>query len=132
MPGARSSRATRGSATWPPCWSGCNDGAVTETNHRSAMALRHELALTVTCRGLGMRLGFAMAVISVRALGADGRGRYFLLVTTAMLVAQVGTLGLHATLPYEAARAPEEETRLAEDAWWVSFGLGSALAVIVF
>jgi O-antigen/teichoic acid export membrane protein len=96
------------------------------------MALRHELVLTTACRGLGMVLGFAMAVITVRALGADGRGRYFLLVTTALLVAQVGTLGLHATLPYEAARAPDEEGRLAEDAWWVSAGLGSLLAALLF
>lgn len=91
----------------------------------------HEVAGAVRsagARGIAYAAGFAASVIIARALGPAGRGEYAAAVTTAGLVALVGSLGIGQVLARAKSRLDSRD--LLGAAAPMAAGSGAAIAAI--
>lgn len=86
---------------------------------------------TILARVSVLAIGFATSVITARALGPDGRGRYFAVVTLAGIVAQFGNLGLSSSNTYLAAREPSLSWGLVANGLWVCLATGLVTAAVL-
>lgn len=79
-----------------------------------------------------MGIALLANIVSARALGVDGRGAYFLGLTTGLAVAQFGNLGMHASMQYQLAIDPSRSGRLVVNSIWVGLGFGSFLGATCY
>ena len=88
----------------------------------------------VASRALSVLLGVVSSIALARGLGSEGRGRFAIATAVLSIGMQVVTLGLHASLPFYAARDPGAARRLlAVGARWMAFASGAfGLAVAGF
>ena len=92
------------------------------------MALRRDIVTTIATRLVKIAAGLGTAIITARSLGDAGRGEYFLIVTIALTLVQLGNLGLHSSNTYEVARNPSLLSPLLSNSFWISIGIGVGLA----
>jgi len=88
--------------------------------------IRH-IALTAGTRVALTVFGLATSIVTTRFLGPGGRGDYFFMVTLALLIVQVGNLGLPASNTFFAARDPHRTPQLLANAFWISLGIGGGI-----
>lgn len=87
--------------------------------------MKHFQVITTTSvRFLVLGAGFAVSIVTARALGPEGRGDYYFVLTVAYLVAQFGTLGLSSSNTYYAAKEPKLVGKLLANSVWVSLAVG--------
>jgi O-antigen/teichoic acid export membrane protein len=79
------------------------------------------VVLTVVGRCIGLAAGLIGSVITARYLEPVGRGEYFVVLTTAGLIAQLGNLGLHSGNTYFVARDRGLFSQLLANSVWISF-----------
>lgn len=80
----------------------------------------------VASRALTVLLGVVSSIALARGLGSEGRGRFAIAAAVLGIGVQAVTLGLHASLPYYAARAPgAARGLLAAGARWMVFASGA-------
>ena len=79
------------------------------------------LVVTIGSRGVGILAGLLSSIVTARFLLPSGRGEYFLVITTAQLVAQFTSLGLPSSNTYFVARERELFPGLLVNSVWISF-----------
>jgi len=92
------------------------------------------IALTLATRLLRILAATVAAIVTARALGPEGRGIYVFVVTVALLVTQLGSLGLPSSNTYLVARDRSLLAPLASNSFFVALavgGLGGALTAFV-
>lgn len=67
-----------------------------------------------------MIAGLGSSVVSARALGAEGRGQYYAVITLAAIVAQFGNLGISSSNTFIASRGPSKVPRLLGNSLFIS------------
>jgi O-antigen/teichoic acid export membrane protein len=92
--------------------------------------LRTDVFLTFAGKGATLLLGLATAVVIARQLGPSGQGTFAVAYSLALMLVQVGGLGLTTANPYFAARSPGQVPRIVANAIWFAGVLGVALAVL--
>ena len=76
----------------------------------------------IASRALTVLLGVVSSIALARGLGSEGRGRFAIAAAVLGIGVQAVTLGLHASLPFYAARAPgAARGLLAVGARWMAF-----------
>lgn len=97
-------------------------------------SLRSDSVITSASKILVGLMNFAAAVVVARQFGPTGRGAVAVGLTLALLLMQIGNLGVAAANPYFAARNPEDVTGLARNtvAWSLLIGgvLGGLLVAV--
>jgi len=91
--------------------------------------VRRDIAITVVARVGRLAAGLITSILTARALGAGGRGEYFLIVTLSTLVVQFGHLGLASSNTYQVAQDQRLLGRLLMNSVWVSALVGGAVSV---
>ena len=81
------------------------------------------VAVVIGTRCLGIVVGVVSSIITARYLQPAGRGEYFVVLTAAQLMAQLGNLGLHSSNTYFVARDRGLFAGLLANSLWISFGL---------
>ncbi|MBM3664565.1 MAG: lipopolysaccharide biosynthesis protein [Actinobacteria bacterium] len=69
----------------------------------------------IAARSIAVLIGVISSIVLARGLGSEGRGRFAIAAAVLGIGVQVVTLGLHASLPYYAARSPDAARRLLAD-----------------
>jgi O-antigen/teichoic acid export membrane protein len=87
----------------------------------------HSAITTLVARIAAMVGPIGVSIITARALGAEGRGLYFLVITYAQIAAQFGNMGLHSSNTYLTAAYPERRSAVLTNSIVVSL-LGGVLA----
>lgn len=89
---------------------------------------------TILARLVVLAVGLLTSVITARALGPDGRGKYFAVVTLAGVIAQVGNLGVSSSNTYIAAREPAVSWGLLVNGLWICVltGVVTSVGLAVF
>lgn len=82
-------------------------------------------------RGVVLVAGLATGVLTARALGPEGRGQYFAVMTLAAIVAQFGNLGLSSSNVFLAARERRLVWPLLVNSWWLAGAIAVAAAIAV-
>jgi O-antigen/teichoic acid export membrane protein len=90
--------------------------------------LRTDVFVTFAGKGATLLLGLATAILIARQLGPSGQGTFAVAYSLALMLVQVGGLGLTTANPYFAARSPGELPRIVGNALWFAGVLGVALA----
>jgi O-antigen/teichoic acid export membrane protein len=93
----------------------------------SVRQTHRDIAGTIATRVAILGTAFLANMVTARALGVDGRGAYFLALTTALTVAQFGNLGMHSSTLYQLATDPSQSERLVVNSAWLGLGVGSLL-----
>lgn len=78
------------------------------------------VALTIGSRVAIIAVGLTTSIITARALGAEGRGEYFAVMTLAGIIAQFSNVGLSSSNTLLAARDSACSDRLLANSVWVS------------
>ncbi len=86
---------------------------------------------TVGSRIITTLMAIAATSITARALGVDGRGQYFYVVTLALLAVQCANFGLSSSNTYLAAKDRELVGRLLSNSLWASLVGGPVAAAVV-
>lgn len=91
------------------------------------------VAGTVVARIAVVVTGLATSILTARALGPEGRGAYYAVVTLSAILAQFGNLGLSSSNTFLAARNPSFSTALTINSVWVSLATSGLawIAVVV-
>jgi O-antigen/teichoic acid export membrane protein len=76
---------------------------------------------TLVARFGALVLGLVASVITARFLGPDGRGEYYLAITLAAAISQLGNFGLHSSNTYFVAKEPQIAKALWGNTILVSF-----------
>ncbi len=88
-----------------------------------------QVALTFFTRGARLLASLVASIITARALGPEGRGEYFLVITISALILQFANLGLASSNTYLVARNPSLLPSLLGNSVVVSFVVGGLAAV---
>lgn len=104
-----------------------------EGTHAGHRTMRRTVGFTIATRILQIVCSFAGAVVTARFLGPTDRGEYFLVVTTALVVVQFASFGLHASNTFKVAQDAELFGPLVTNTLWASLvlGLGGAVVAVV-
>jgi antigen flippase len=86
---------------------------------------------TIAARMVILVTGLIASIITARALGPDGRGQYYAIMTLAALVSQFGNLGLSSSNTFLAAREPRLSWPLMQNGLWLCSTLGFITAACV-
>ena len=86
-------------------------------------------SMTLFARIIAMIGPICVSIITARALGAEGRGLYFLVITYAQIAAQFGNLGLHSSNTYLVAAHPERRSAILANSIVVA-SIGGVLATV--
>jgi len=86
---------------------------------------------SVLVRVCTMAAGLASSMVTARALGPEGRGIYFYVLTIALLATQFGSLGQHAWSAYRAAVHGEDTPGLLRVGLWQSLLVAPPLALVI-
>lgn len=76
------------------------------------MNWKGSISLSVVVQVLNITIGFISAILLTRLLGAEGRGDYILLTTTAVFMMQAFSLGLESSISYYIASGKTELRKL--------------------
>jgi O-antigen/teichoic acid export membrane protein len=87
---------------------------------------------TIAARIAVLVTGLAASIVTARALGPEGRGQYYAIMTLGALISQFGNLGLSSSNTYLAARDPRISWSLVVNGVWVCIAVGLATAVFIF
>lgn len=87
----------------------------------------HSAIATLAARITAMIGPIGVSVVTARAMGAEGRGLYFLVITYAQIAAQFGNMGLHSSNTYLTAAYPERLSAILTNSILVSL-VGGVLA----
>jgi antigen flippase len=90
-----------------------------------------DVSTIVASRLFRLAAGILVAIVTARMLGPAGRGEYFLVVTLAGVVAQLGNLGLHSSNTYQVARDHQLLRSLVANSLWASILVGGVLSAAV-
>ncbi len=82
-------------------------------------------------RAAVLAAGLATSIVVARALGTEGRGQYFTIVTTATLLSQAANLGLSSSNTVTAAREPATIPILVGNSAWLAVGVAALSALVV-
>jgi O-antigen/teichoic acid export membrane protein len=96
----------------------------------SSRPLASDVALMVTGKAVLLLAGVVTTVIVARVLGPGGRGTVAVAVGLALILRQLGTLGLTTANPYYLARQGASVARLKANSLWIAASLGLALALL--
>ncbi len=93
-----------------------------------------DVALSLVTRIVLIVAGVFTSVLTARALGVEGRGEYFYIVTLAGLATQFGNLGLASSNTYALAKNYSLLPRLAANSFWVALVVGilAACGILTF
>jgi O-antigen/teichoic acid export membrane protein len=89
--------------------------------------LRTDVFLTFAGKGTTLVLGVVTAAVIARRLGPSGQGTFAVAYSLALMLVQLGGLGLTTANPYFAARSPALIPRIIANAYWLATFLGLAL-----
>ena len=76
------------------------------------MSLRSSISLSFILQVLTIVVGFITSIIVTRLLGAEGRGAYILVTTSALLLVQALSFGIESTISYFTASRKVELKKL--------------------
>lgn len=79
---------------------------------------------------INLIIGFLTSVMSARFLGPSGRGEYFYITTLAMMLTQLGNLGLGISNTYLVSKQPNLFGKLFVNSFYISVLLGLSIAII--
>jgi O-antigen/teichoic acid export membrane protein len=85
---------------------------------------------TVLTRVIVVVTGVATSVVTARALGPEGRGAFFYVVTFATLTTQFATLGVHSSNTVLVARDASLLKSLFANSVWISLVAGATFAAL--
>jgi O-antigen/teichoic acid export membrane protein len=86
---------------------------------------------TLAARAVAMVGPLVVSVITARALGPEDRGQYFLVMSYAMIAAQIANLGLHVSNTYLAASRRELVGRLLVNGLYVAMVVAPIVALAI-
>jgi O-antigen/teichoic acid export membrane protein len=95
---------------------------------RAPARLRTDVFLTFGGKVAVLTLGFLTVAVIARELGTSGTGTFMVAYSLALLLSQVGGLGLTTANPYFVAREPSRTGQIVTNSLWLALGLGIALA----
>jgi len=98
------------------------------------MTWKGSISLNVAAQLFNTVISFIVAILVARLLGVDGRGHYVLLITTAMFLVQVFSLGFETSIGYYASTAKMTVRKLVSTAVLALLILASmvALTIVIF
>ena len=88
--------------------------------------------LTLGTKVLVLALSVAGTVLVARALGPSGRGAIAVALSFALLLVQLGSLGLQTANPYFAAREPRYVGKIVLNTLWAAAAIGAVLVFVMF
>ena len=86
-------------------------------------------AYTFLIRCIILLSGFLVSIFTAHYLGPNGRGDYFFVTTLALLLVQLGSLGMQSSNVYLVAKNEQILGYLVTNAAWVSIIIGSLAAI---
>jgi O-antigen/teichoic acid export membrane protein len=95
-------------------------------------SLHQNIVLTFGVQLLLLLLGAVNNIVIARALGAEGKGAFTLILVTFNLLVMIGGLGIGMAAVYLVGRGKYVIDDVASSAVWLSFILGIPLAIISF
>ena len=95
------------------------------------MTWKGSISLNVAAQLLNTFISFVVAILVARLLGVEGRGDYVLLITTAMFLVQVFSLGLETSISYYTSTAKTAIKKLVSTAVLVLLVLAGLIALAI-
>jgi O-antigen/teichoic acid export membrane protein len=97
-------------------------------------SLTHTYAAMLFARGLAILGSLGVAILTARILGPADRGRYYYVVTLALVGVQFASLGIHSSNTYLIARTPTLLAQIMANTVWIATlgGITAAGGVLVF
>jgi O-antigen/teichoic acid export membrane protein len=89
--------------------------------------LRTDVLLMLATKVVVLMLGVVTSVALARALGPSARGTLAAAFSLALVLVQLGTLGLTSSNPYFVARDPGDVRRIVGNSVWFAMGVGVLL-----
>jgi O-antigen/teichoic acid export membrane protein len=85
-------------------------------------------------RGLAILGSLGVAILTARVLGPADRGRYYYIVTLALVGVQFASLGIHSSNSYLIARTPTLLAQIMANTAWIAIfgGMVAAAGVLAF
>lgn len=85
-------------------------------------------------RGLAILGSLGVAILTARVLGPADRGRYYYVITLALVGVQLASLGIHSSNSYLIARTPALLAQIMANTAWIAIfgGIAAAAGVLAF
>ena len=96
------------------------------------MNLKGNISVSVAVQILNIAVGFGSAILLTRLLGAEGRGDYVLLTTTAVFLTQLFSFGLDSSISYYIASGKTERRKLIATLLAIFCGIVICVVVTLF
>ena len=95
------------------------------------MTWKGSISMNVAAQLFNTVLSFIVAIFVARLLGVEGRGHYVLLITTAMFLAQLLSLGLETSISYYVSTAKTAVRKLVSTAVLTFLILAGLVALMI-
>jgi O-antigen/teichoic acid export membrane protein len=89
--------------------------------------LRTDVLWTFGGKATTLLFGLLIVVVVARELGPSGQGLFAVAYSLALILAQLGGLGLTTANPYFTVREPAQRASIVTNSLWLAAGLGLAL-----